>query len=199
MAECAHLPKHEVFMGKKGSRHLYVFINGAFFLTFFLSLFVLYFFDNGIHFERTFWLFFVFSGVVQLLFLLTIRRVYYLFFGIIFCLFGLSNFIINSDIIPYSAYELWPINGIYFAIALIVTCFYKYKRLKMNYTVPAVIIFTISVIFMFFSFKIVPISFSHTVLVIFPLCWLFVIGWYFLQKLLNVSAKNDTAKNGDLK
>lgn len=186
-------------MGNSRSRYLNAIIDAALFFLFFGFLIAVYFIDGGKHFESVVGLFLIFFGCIMILFLLVVRRAHYIFFGVWFVLAGLVDFIVMSKQIPYSSSELWPFVGISFVIALLVSCYYKYHRLKMKYIIPSAIIFILSLILMLFSFRMISVSFKQVVLFLIPVCWVVVICWYFLQKLINFHKSTDNIEHGEIK
>lgn len=154
-------------------------------------LIAFYFIDEkGLFFEKILWLILVFYGAVYFLFLLVTKRPRHLFFGLLLALTGFFSMVVSSSLVPYSINEWWPANGIFFVVSLLSACYYKYGRFKMTYTIPAAIIFAISVTIMFFSFRIATIPFRVAVLLFMPFCWIILICWYFLQKVKMSQKKN---------
>jgi hypothetical protein len=96
----------------------------------------------------------------------------YLFLGLFLFLTGLLFLLINSGIIPYpyTIRRLWPLTGIFCAIALLCSGLYRRKRLGVSYLVPSALLILLSLLFLLFSMHIISISFRQFAITWWPLC-----------------------------
>lgn len=163
-------------------RGLFRFLDVALFIFVVGFSIIVYMVSDSKNTESIIWVFLIYTGTMLFLFFLLAKRFRYLFFSILFVLNGITALIINSDYLPYTFFQLWPIMGIIFSMSLFLTCLYRYRKIKTAYAIPCAMFFVISIFFMIFSFSLVSFSFRKFMLVLAPLCVSIVFVWYFLQK-----------------
>lgn len=163
-------------------RGLFRFLDIALFVLVVVFLLIVYMVSDSESTESVMWIFLLYSGAMLFLFFLLTKRLRHMFFSLLFVLNGITALIVNSEYVPYTFFQLWPIMGIIFSISLFLTCLYKYRKIKITYAIPCAMFLVISICLMVFSFSLVSFSFRKTIYVLFPFCVAVVFVWYFLQK-----------------
>lgn len=163
-------------------RGLFRFLDIALFVLVVGFLIIVYLVSDNKNTEAVMWIFLIFSGTMLFLFFLLTKRFRYLFFSLFFVLDGTTALIINSEYVPYTFFQLWPVMGVLFSVSLFFTCLYRYRKVKITYAIPCAMFFVISICLMVFSFSLVSFSFKKTIYMLFPLCVVILFIWYFLQK-----------------
>lgn len=111
------------------------------------------------------------------------KRATHLFIGlVIFCWGILQFFSIYCSVV--SLKELWPVYTMITGIILYISGYYKYRKIKFGYVIPAVTIFFMGVWFSLFTFKIIKQSFLELVTVLGPVFMVLVAVALFLFFLI---------------
>lgn len=103
-------------------------------------------------------------GSVGLYFTLIKRKNSAVFFLSSLCvLYSCFIVFIDSHIIEYSLMKMWPIIVIFAGVSLIFTNLYKWKKLTSSFTIPAIALCIMGVLFLLFSLDIIKIKFITAV------------------------------------
>ena len=113
------------------------------------------------------------------------KRPYHVFSGSLILVCGLVSilFVFCPDI-KFSS--VWPLYAVFPGLNLILVSCYKYKKLKLNYGIPGLILLIMSLYYFLFSFKLIKVSFTFVSYFVAPvlivgILVIFVL-FYFLQK-----------------
>ncbi len=114
------------------------------------------------------------------------KKGYQVFSSFLFLLLGLYQFLLMNKVIPFSLKETWPIIGVISSICLFISGYFRYRKIKILYIVPSLILVIMSLWYSLFSFKVIKQPFSFVVLSLGP-AFVFIsvtmlISFYFLQK-----------------
>lgn len=96
------------------------------------------------------------------------RRATHLFIGLLIFFSGVLQ-LISQFCSTVDLEELWPVYCVIAGIVLFVSGFYKYKKIKFGYSMPALTIFFMGVLFSLFTFNIIKKSFVELVVVFGPI------------------------------
>lgn len=134
--------------------------------------------------------------------LMTSTKTWLMFISIVLMLISVILGMIDVGFLPYGVKNLWPSFVIIFGFALILFSFYKTKKIKAVYLIPALTIIFFGVFFMLFSLKIIKTSFVSLASTLWPLLLVFcggtLITIYFIQNYnlnKNVQDKVDTKED----
>ena len=99
------------------------------------------------------------GGITIFFTIIKTRRPYQLFSGIMIFTYGLTStlFFFLSDI---HIGAVWPLYSIFPGVGLILVSCFKYKKLKLNYAVPALCLLLMGIYYFLFSFNIIKFSFA---------------------------------------
>lgn len=142
--------------------------------------------NNHDHFFR-FWPFFImFAGMLVTYFSVTVfKKSYILFVGILTALSGCLSIFITRDITTLDFPQLWPCFLFFAAIALFLSCIYKFRKLRPNYFVPSIAMIVLGIVFLLFSLDVVKMSFASFIVITGPFILFFggvaVVVLYFVQ------------------
>lgn len=116
------------------------------------------------------------------------QRATHLFIGLLIFFWGILQ-LISEFYFTVGLEVLWPVYSVTAGITLFISGFYKYKKIKFGYSIPAVTIFFMGIWFSLFTFNIIKKSFFDLVAVLGPvfmgLVAISLILLYFLQKKHN--------------
>ena len=129
-------------------------------------------------------------GAVFLYFTLSFtHNSFHLFLGIFCSLSGIFFGLVTGGIIPKTLNEWWPASVIFASLALLAAGFYKAHKLRIAYTFPAVTLLLFGIVFLLFSFRIIPGSFKSFVLTFIPFfiisSGIFMVVLFLLQQKYN--------------
>ncbi|MBQ9238263.1 MAG: hypothetical protein IJ191_02980 [Treponema sp.] len=132
------------------------------------------------------WPYLTFSGAVLIVFSILARRSWYVFFGVLFLLSGSGAQLVINAVVPYSFSEWWPFVGIFAAVALAASGWYKYRRFRVSYTIPALMLFLLGCFFLLFSLHVISVSFKKFFLSVGPfivlVCCALMLCFFLFQK-----------------
>ncbi|MCQ2594773.1 MAG: hypothetical protein MJ196_05870 [Treponemataceae bacterium] len=106
------------------------------------------------------------GGILLYIDITKFKRAIPLFVGIMLLLCGFLILLVNLNIFNIGMYQLWPLFVIFSGIALIITGFFRYKRLVGAIFVPTILLFVMGGFFLLFSLDIISVSFR-----VFALQW----------------------------
>ena len=129
-------------------------------------------------------------GAVFLYFTLSFTHNSFHLFLAVFCgLSGIFFGLVSGGIIPKTIREWWPALVIFASFALFASGFYKACKLRIAYTFPAVTLLLLGIVFLLFSFRIIPGSFKSFVLTFIPFfiisSGIFMVVLFLLQQKYN--------------
>ena len=129
-------------------------------------------------------------GAVFLYFTLSFtHNSFHLFLGIFCSLSGIFFGLVTGGVIPKTLNEWWPASVIFASLALLAAGFYKARKLRIAYTFPAVTLLLFGIVFLLFSFRIIPGSFKSFVLTFIPFfiisSGIFMVVLFLLQQKYN--------------
>lgn len=129
-------------------------------------------------------------GAVFLYFTLSFtHNSFHLFLGIFCSLSGIFFGLVTGGVIPKTIREWWPASVVFASIALLAAGFYKAHKLRIAYTFPAVTLLLFGIVFLLFSFRIIPGSFKSFVLTFIPFfiisSGIFMVVLFLLQQKYN--------------
>ncbi len=137
---------------------------------------------------RTFFLFII--GGFLFYRAMTRKKVSSIFFiSLVILLNGFLLILIDLGLLAYRLVQVWPIMVMISGLALIPTSMYKEARLTSRFLVPSIMIFSMGVFFLLFSFDIITVSF-----VVFASQWwplFFILGGLSLIGLFFYGKKKD--------
>jgi hypothetical protein len=150
-------------MKKRSSKYLDVLLATSMFLILAGFLLLVCFSDEASSFAANFWpLVILIAGVVFLYFPIAITGSTYQFFlGLVLSATGAFSTLVVNKMIHYEMTEWWPLIVVFSGIGLIAAGCYKYHRMLVSYTIPAVMLIGLGCVFLLFSFKIIHISFRR--------------------------------------
>ncbi len=126
----------------------------------------------------------------------TIKRAYIVFASVLLCFCSLWLFVLITDIVKGSIMNWWPILGVFSGISLFASGYYKYKKVRYGYLIPAAALLVIGFWFLCFSWNIISVPFVQVAIIGGPLLLLmgfvllFVL-FYFQQKDKRFIAHDD--------
>ena len=114
------------------------------------------------------------------------KKAYQLFMSILFLILGVFQFVLINRLVSYSFGQLWPCVCFFSGISLIISGYWKYKKVLIAYLIPSFTIIVMGIWFFLFSLKIIkqPMSFivSSFGPVFMVLLVVLLIGFFYLQK-----------------
>lgn len=154
-------------------------------------LLAVFFIDESAASELIFWLSVEFCGLLLVLFFVLTGRTRYIFFGIVFTTNAACVLVALHFCKKVYLKDVWPLVGIFFSIAFVVTGFCHYKKFILGYLIPAVLLFVMSLIFMLFSMHIITVSIKDFALLFLILCVIAIVCWFFIQKKIEGDKKSE--------
>ena len=129
---------------------------------------------------------------------LVTKHSFQFFCGLMIFCWGIFIFIL-TEFLPFNLRQTWPCFGLISSLCLFLSGYFKYKKMKVGFVFPSIVIFCFSCWYSLFSFKIIKLPFSKIVLLSSP--WflatvaVFLI-FYFLvqQKNKNLIIKEEEAE-----
>jgi hypothetical protein len=97
------------------------------------------------------------------------KRSFYLFFAAFFLQAGFFLFLSALHILPFTFSQGWPLLSIFAGLALFPAGWHRFGAIRTRFVVPSVAFVFLGCFLMFFSFRVVPFSFRHFVIVWWPL------------------------------
>lgn len=97
-----------------------------------------------------------------------------IYFGTFFVLNGILSFFVESEFFEITLAQLWPIVIINTGLSFIPYQLFKFKKFKSSFLFPAILFICLGIIFLLFSLKIIPISFSSFIRLWWPLIFVIV-------------------------
>jgi len=135
------------------------------------------------------------SGVLLIFIVVKLhRRSRYFFLASFLILTGLLMLCIVSGLVPYSLFRLWPLLTVFVGLSLIPAGLHRYGGFRARFVVPTLAFIVLGTLFLFFSFKFVPFSFSRFLLDWWPLL-LALAGVLLL--LVSLSAQKSDSEESD--
>lgn len=129
----------------------------------------------------------IFFGIVATVFALKVtRKAYQLFLSLFVTLCGIFQVLMVNKVLTFTLKQGWPLIGVFGAVVLFISGFVKYRKIKVGYLFPAVMLLLLSIWYLLFSFKLVPFSFTFVVSTIGPifviLIVMLLVGFFILQQ-----------------
>ena len=152
-------------------------------------------FQFTFHYMRS--VFIIIFGALILYFgLIAIQKSWTIFAGILCILFGFLLFLVDSNILSFSLYQIWPFVVILSGLSLIPAGFYRYKRILPVFFVPSIVLVGMGFFFLLFSLDIVKVSLREAAAAWWPALFvLFGIGmivlFFYSQHTNNVQAQQN--------
>ena len=129
------------------------------------------------------------------------KKSWLMFVSVALMLISVIIGMIDVGFLPWGVSNLWPTFVIIFGFTLIVFSFYKFKRIKAVYFVPALVIIFFGIFFMLFSMGIIKVSFVSVASKLWPLllvlCGGILITIFFCQQYNLVKPINETPSKED--
>ncbi|MDR1863006.1 MAG: hypothetical protein LBQ67_03700 [Treponema sp.] len=122
------------------------------------------------------------------------KRSTYLFAAAFFLMGGIFLFLQAIRIIPVSFSQAWPLLSVFSGLALVPAGWRKYGGFSSRFFVPSCAFVILGCVLLFFSFNLVPFSFSHFILEWWPL--LFVLCGLILI-LISLGTKINSPVSGE--
>ncbi len=97
-----------------------------------------------------------------------------IYFGTFFVLNGILSFFVESAHFAITLLELWPIVIINTGLSFIPYQIFRFKKLKSIFLFPAILFVCLGIVFLLFSLKLIPISFSAFIRLWWPLIFVVV-------------------------
>ncbi len=94
--------------------------------------------------------------------------------GTFFVLNGILSFFVESEFFEITLAQLWPIIIINTGLSFIPYQLFKFKKFKSSFLFPAILFICLGIIFLLFSLKVIPISFSSFIKFWWPLIFVIV-------------------------
>lgn len=129
--------------------------------------------------------------------LLVTKYASHLFIGLTLCGWGILIFLISA-VFPNTIFQWWPVFGILAGIFLLISGYFRYKKCKVGYVFPSIVMVVFSLWYSLFSFKFIKMPFSTAVYISGPFFVIagtvFLVLFYFAQKKnKNLVIKEDGA------
>lgn len=117
----------------------------------------------------------LFSGAVILYFALTIiKKATSVFIGTILSFVGVLFLFVDSEILSLEIKQIWPLIGVLSGISLIISGFYRYKRLLSVFFIPAMSLICMGAFFLLFSLDIISVPFCVFAATWWPLLFIII-------------------------
>lgn len=113
-----------------------------------------------------------------------------IFLGTFFIFNGILAFFSESPFFGLSFGKLWPFIIINTGLSLFPYQIAKFKKLKSNYLFPALLFITLGILFLLFSMKIIPVSFTNFIKTWWPLVFVFMGIMLIVTFIMLKSGKN---------
>ncbi|MBO7484908.1 MAG: hypothetical protein J6Y75_09840 [Spirochaetaceae bacterium] len=136
----------------------------------------------------------IFGAIFLYLGLIVIQKSWTIFVGLLCILFGFLLFLIDSNILSFSLYQIWPFVVILSGLCLIPAGFYRYRRITTVFFVPSMVLIGMGFFFLLFSLDIIKISLREAAATWWPILFvLFGIGliilFFYSQNTNNKTAR----------
>ncbi|MGL4981249.1 MAG: LiaI-LiaF-like domain-containing protein [Treponemataceae bacterium] len=141
---------------------------------------------------------FILGGFFLYRLLTSNRRPLFVFLSIVFLLAALLFLLADSGLTQFSTNQLWPFFVVFTGLALFPSGYLKYKRLHPVFSVPAIMLFFMGLLFLLFSFDIIEMSLLMFAMKWWPLLFIFVglgliLLFFYNQNMSTVSKKSETS------
>ena len=126
------------------------------------------------------------GGVLLYLCATKIHRAWTIFLGSFLILNGFFIFIIKLRVLPFGMGQLWPLFVIFSSFSLLLSGFYKFKRIVAVYFVPSLVLIFLGVFFLQFSLHIIKVPIRIFAAMWWPLLFIFIgigllITFFYIQ------------------
>ena len=123
--------------------------------------------------------------VIQLLAIRKTKSIYHIFSGALFFICGLiSLLLLIFDDIKFS--QVWPLYGFFCGLILLECSWFRHRKVRAEYGIPAFVVIVMSIYYSLFSLKIIKVSLSFISFFVAPVLivglTLLLVVFYFLQK-----------------
>lgn len=131
----------------------------------------------------------ILGAVIFYIAMTLIHWAFFFFLGLLVFLLGLCMTFVFTNVLPFGPEHLWPIAVLLSGLCLILTCFFKHRKLRGVYLFPALLIEVLGAVFLLFSLNIIKVSLSvfmakwgPLVMVLAGAC---LVGVFFWQRNFN--------------
>jgi hypothetical protein len=97
------------------------------------------------------------------------KRSLYLFFAAFFLQAGFFLFLASLHILPFTFSQGWPLLSVFAGLALFPAGWHRFGAIRTRFVVPSIAFVFLGCFLMMFSFRVVPFSFKHFMIVWWPL------------------------------
>ncbi|MBP5793062.1 MAG: hypothetical protein J6W46_05395, partial [Spirochaetaceae bacterium] len=109
-----------------------------------------------------------------------------IFLGSFLILNGFFIFIVKLRVLPFGMGQLWPLFVIFSSFSLLLSGFYKFKRIVAVYFVPSLVLIFLGVFFLQFSLHIIKVPIRIFAAMWWPLLFIFIgigllITFFYIQ------------------
>ncbi len=115
-----------------------------------------------------------------------VKRVQLFFLGLLITSFGCLHMCLSASSDPEALIKFWPILCVLGGVYLIITCIYTYRRIRIVYAFPSILLIFLGILFLAFSSDLVKFSFNDSVghwwFVFFLVAALLLVILYFYQR-----------------
>ncbi|MBO4387231.1 MAG: hypothetical protein J5817_09520 [Treponema sp.] len=109
-----------------------------------------------------------------------IKKGIWVFFGIVFFLYGVHILLLDVNILPFTFIETWPLTIVICGFALIPSGLYNHKRIRTIYFFPAILMIIMGIVFLLFSMHIFKTSFRQFIYMWWPVILIFGGIWLII-------------------
>lgn len=131
----------------------------------------------------------IFGAVIFYVAMTLVHWALFFFMGLLVFFMGLCMTFVFSNVLPFGPEHLWPIAVLLCGICLILTCFFKHRKIRGVYLFPAILIEVLGSCFLLFSMNIIKVPLSQFMAKWGPLLLVLagaaLVGIFFWQRNFN--------------
>ncbi len=131
----------------------------------------------------------IFGAVIFYVAMTLVHWALFFFMGLLVFFMGLCMTFVFSNVLPFGPEHLWPIAVLLCGICLILTCFFKHRKIRGVYLFPSILIEVLGFCFLLFSMNIIKVPLSQFMAKWGPLLLVLagaaLVGIFFWQRNFN--------------
>lgn len=110
----------------------------------------------------------MFIGAIMVYFSLVLHKSILLYLGLNVFIISVCAVFISSNKANYELIKYWPLLLISFGITLIPSGYFRYKKMRTFYVIPAIVLVVLGIMFCLFAFKVITVKLKDYVIYMWP-------------------------------
>lgn len=121
----------------------------------------------------------VIGSIITTIAIILTKKGYQLYIGLLLFGWGLFTYLL-ARIIPSDVFHWWPTYGILAGIYIIIDGLFIYRKIRLGYFFPGLVVTGMSLVYQLFALKIIDIPFKHFVIITGPVLLVLLVVFFSL-------------------